>query len=756
MSRSGSDSTRGGAAHRGAKPSGKGSAAAGTSTKSGSGGPGGGPSGLRRWIKRGFLLLGAVFGLGLALFAVAYARTDIPSPNEGFDSEATVIYYADGKHVLGRLAEQNRTLVTLQDVPQHVQDAVIAAEDKTFYTNQGIDPKGIIRAAFNNAKGGDTQGASTITQQYVKVYYLSQERTYSRKIREAILSLKIHRQLEKDEILEGYLNTIYFGRNSYGIEAAAQSYFDRSASKLTVKQGAALAAIINSPNSYDPADGKAAKQALKDRYSYVIDQMSEMGTLPGVKGDPYKLPKFGKPKAQNVNGGQRGHALALVRSELGKLGYSDQEIVGGGLQVTTTFRRKEMEAAETGVTSVRPDLKGIHASAAIVDVKNGALRGMYAGQDYLKSQLNWAREGGAPGSAFKPFALAAGLDYGYSLESTFDGNSPIDINGTEFVNEGEGGGFSYGSAITLLTATEKSVNTAYIDMASSMDGGVEKIIDTAVEMGIPRDSPGLDPSLSIVLGSATISAMDMANAYGTIADEGQAKDWFVIEQIKGPQGGNEYKHKVKTEEAISSDIAADVSYALQQVTATGTGTNANTIGRPVAGKTGTATNDDGDVRSSWFVGYTPQLATAVYYSRGDGNQPLDGYLPSFYGGDYPAQTWAAIMSAALEGVEPAEFPPPAYIDQTVAGHSPTPTPTPTPTPVAPSSSPTEQETQSGGGNGGGNGNGNGGNGGGGNGGGGNGGGNGNGGGGGGGGGGGNGSSSSPSPTETTSGGLGSG
>ncbi len=648
-------------------------------------------TGARRWVKRAFLLLGAAFGLALALFAVAYARTDLPDPNEGFDSEATYVYYAGGKEELGRFAEQNRTNVTLGDVPEHVQDAVVAAEDQTFWDNKGIDPKGIVRAAFNNATGGSTQGASTITQQYVKVYYLSQEQTYSRKLREAILSLKVHRQLSKDEILEGYLNTIYFGRSAYGIEAAAQAYFDRPVSKLNVRQGAALAAIINAPNSYDPADGKSARQALRDRYTYVLDSMNEMGTLPSTKRDPYKLPKFAKPGVDNVNGGQRGHALKLVRDQLSELGYSDQEITSGGLRVTTTFTKKAMRAAAQGVREVRPDLKGLHAAAATVDVETGALRGMYAGQDYLQSQLNWAKEGGAPGSTFKPFTLATALSYGYALDSTFNGNSPIDINGTTFSNQGEGAGESYGSNISLLTATENSVNTAYVDLANSMDNGIQQILDTAVDMGIPRKAPGLDENFSMVLGSATISVIDMANSYGTIAAEGKAKDWFVIQSIAGPGGGNEYKHKVKTKDVISSDVAADTSYALQQVTSQGTGTNANVIGRPIAGKTGTATNDDGDVRSSWFVGYTPQLSTAVMYTRGNGNQPLNGFMPSFYGGEYPARTWAAIMSEVMDGMEVESFPPPAMLDQTAEGHSPVPTFTPSPTQE---SSPTEEPSKS--------------------------------------------------------------
>ena len=190
--------------------------------------------------------------LGAAAFAFGYASTDIPDPNKDFQAQTTFVYYADGKHEIGRFANQNRTSVPLSDVPQHVQDAVIAAEDRTFETNKGIDPKGILRAAFSNARGGSTQGASTITQQYVKVLYLSQERTLTRKVKEAFVSLKIQRQESKDEILQGYLNTIYFGRGAYGIQAAAQAYFDKDAKDLTVQEGAVLASILNSPTRVRP------------------------------------------------------------------------------------------------------------------------------------------------------------------------------------------------------------------------------------------------------------------------------------------------------------------------------------------------------------------------------------------------------------------------------------------------------------------------------------------------------------------------
>jgi membrane peptidoglycan carboxypeptidase len=365
-----------------------------------------------------------------------------------------------------------------------------------------------------------------------------------------------------------------------------------------------------------------------------------------------------------------------------------------------------MSAAAHAVADERPPgLKQLHVAVASVDPKTGALRGFYAGQDYLKSNggINWAVAGGSPGSAFKPFALTAGIKDGFSLKSTFDGNSPyVFPNGDQVVNEGPGTGHDYGSAISLLTATEQSVNTAYTDLTMSMKNGPQKILDTAVEMGIPRDAPGLQPNSGIALGSATINPISMANAYGTIADGGQAKSWYVVSSVSSASGDTLYKKKITSHRVVSNDIDRDVSYALQQVVQHGTGQNAMALGRPAAGKTGTATNKKGDVSSSWFVGYTPQLSTAVMYVRGDGNDALNGYLPSYFGADYPTRTWTATMRAALEGTPVAQFPPPANVPatNTSASHAPAPTYTPPPatpqptrtTHAAPSPTPTPTTT----------------------------------------------------------------
>jgi membrane peptidoglycan carboxypeptidase len=642
------------------------------------------------------------FALALAAFVYGYAATDIPDPNQAFRAQTTLVYYQDGKHLIGRFATQNRESVPLSDVPQHVQDAVIAAEDRTFYSNQGIDPKGILRAVFSNAEGNPTQGASTITQQYVKVLYLSQERTLSRKIREAFLSLKIEHKLSKTQILEGYLNTIYFGRGAYGVQAAAHAYFGTDVSHLDVRQGAVLAALINSPSDLDPAAGHDARARLLDRYRYVLHGMATMQLLPPGEADraAERLPRFPPVRTESSFAGQRGYLMALVKQQLEKDGFTDSEIDGGGLRVTTTFTRQAMTAAETAVRRHRPGgLKRLHVAVASVDPRTGALRGLYAGQDYLESHggIDWAAAGGAPGSAFKPFALAAGLEDGFSLKSTFQGNSPyVFPNGRKVTNEGPNGGNDYGSRISLLTATEQSVNTAYMDLTMSMHDGPAKILHSAVDMGVPRHAPGLAPQTGIALGSATVSPIDMANAYGTIADGGMAKPWYVVTKVASPGGRTLFRQRTHAHRAVPGDVDRDVSYALQQVVAHGTGRNALALGRPAAGKTGTATDAHGNVSSSWFVGYTPQLSTAVMYVRGDGNDPLNGYLPSYFGADYPTRTWTAVMQQALRGLPVQSFPPPAWLSPTRDTHRPTPPPpkqpagptqtTPAPGPSTPRSS----------------------------------------------------------------------
>jgi membrane peptidoglycan carboxypeptidase len=666
----------------------------------------------------GFLVL--ILG-GVGAFAVLYNTIDLPDPNADFETETSYVYYDGGSDEIGRYAIQNRDAISYDEMPEVMKQAVVAAENRSFWTDSGIDVKGIVRAAFSNASGNSTQGASTITQQYIKVLYLTQERSYTRKVKEAVLSLKLQRKMDKEQILEGYLNTIYFGRGAYGVQAAAQTYYGVPAADLTLKQAAALSAIINNPSGFNP-DSKDGKKRLRERYQYVLNGMASAGNITTEDAEKAgkRLPKFPDVETESTYGGQKGHQLTMVKDALLKLRnaetgqpFTESEIDGGGLRITTTFTKKAMDAAEQGVAAERPEGdefsdKDLHVAAASVEPGTGAVRGFYAGQDYLDSQLNWAVAGGQAGSSLKPFALAAGLKAGYSLKDTFDGNSPFELeDGTEIENQGDK---DYGSAVNLLTATEDSINTAFVDLTTSIPDGPTKVMQMMNAMGIPRapgkgkhdygfptSTAGLQPFAGIALGSATVSPINMASGYATIANGGRFAAPYIIEKVEDDDGRTLYQHKVADEQVIDkeqgADIAADVSYAMQQVVNSGSGTAALALGRPAAGKTGTSTNDDGDVVSAWFSGFTPQLATSVMYVRGKGNGPLDGYLPEFYGGTYPAQTWTSIMEADMDGVDEEDFPEPAYVDGEAPETDHVPTYAPPPQTPQPTRRPSQTQTQ---------------------------------------------------------------
>jgi membrane peptidoglycan carboxypeptidase len=695
----------------------------GTSTKNGKNGKPKKPMTPKAWVLR-VLKWGGITGLVLALvgagtFVFLYQTIDIPKANDEFLDEQSTILYSDESR-LGTFALQKRDYIALSDMPDSIKEAVVAAENQSFWTDSGIDPKGIVRAVFNNASGNSTQGASTITQQYVKILYLTQEQSYTRKIKEAILSLKIQRQMTKEQLLEGYLNAIYFGRGAYGIETAAEAFFRKPAKDLRVPESAVLASVLNNPTGYDPANGKEAREALKERYDYVLSSMVDMGNITQEQADKFsrKLPTIKPVSAESTYGGQRGHLLTMVRKELlrtkDKDGdfFTEEDIDGGGLQVTTTFDPKVMDAAEQGVIEGRPEGFGdkeLHVGVASVEPGTGAVRGIYAGQDYLQSQLNWAVAGGQAGSTFKAFAVAAGIKAGFSLKDTFDGNSPYEMpDGSPVENQGDR---DYGR-VSLTTATANSVNTAFMDMTVAMDNGEQEIIDMANAMGIPPDddneeyrrrgpgfpnfTDGLDEQgQRVSLGAQTVSPINMANGYATIANGGMPSRPYIIERVVGPDGEELYEHTASaSERAVSEDIAADTSYALQQVVEAGSGDAAQDLGRPAAGKTGTATNTAGDVTSAWFTGYTPQLATSVVYVRGKGVGKLDGWLPSYFGGDYPAETWTEVMTRAMEDVEIEEFPEPVYVDGDAPeeGHAPyVPPPPPTKKPTKTPSTPVTED-----------------------------------------------------------------
>jgi membrane peptidoglycan carboxypeptidase len=636
---------------------------------------------LLRWVGA-ITILGIL--AGALMFFVLYFLIDLPDPNRDFESQRTDVYYSDGKHKIGSFAVQERESVPLGDVSEPMQAAVIAAEDRTFYKNRGIDIRGIVRAARNNASSGEiTSGGSTITQQYVKVLYLSQERSYIRKMREAILSIKIHNRMTKQEILEGYLNLIYFGNGAYGVEVASQTYFDKDAADLDYKEAAVLAAAINQPSSFDPykQDGL---DAIMPRYNYVLTGMEEAGAISAAQAaeGTDNLPKFAKPRAINRYEGPKGHVLRFVHDQMVNLGYSDSDILGGGYDVVTTIGYDRQLAAERAMATVPPKgLDELHSALVSIAPGNGAVRAMYGGPDYLKNSVNWATWGTQPGSTFKAFALVAALEDGFSLKTRLNGKSPYHVGtgpwAAEIENQGDSGGKSFGN-VSLAYAAQKSINTAFVDLTIQMSGGknadpsigAKKILEAANAAGIPKtgkySTENIDPVATTPLGYAPIRPIDMANAYATLAAGGLRADWYVIDHIVAPTGARIYQHEVKTEQTIPADVAGDAVVAMRGVVDHGTGVKAK-LACPTGGKTGTATagaNDNQHVSSSWFVGYTPKAATAVMFNRGVGNEDLEGYLNPFYGGTYPAMTFRAFMAPSIDRSNCGVFPKPGNIVNT--------------------------------------------------------------------------------------------
>ena len=637
-----------------------------------------------RWRR---LLTWKSFGLGVLTLAalgvigagVAFAMTDIPEANDFSRSQATIVYWDDGKTELGRFSAENRESVGIEDIPKHVQHAVIAAEDRTFYENSGFDPVGIARAAWATVRGAEiTGGGSGITQQYVKNYYLTQERTITRKVRELFIAIKIDQQMGKDQILQDYLNTIWFGRGTYGVQTAARSYFGKPITELTIEEGAALAAILRNPGKYDPTLSDENQQRFNERFRYVLDGMVEKGWLDASTAAGAEPPQVLPEKKRNTFGGPNGYLLQQVHAELESAGIDPAEIETGGLRVVTTFDAKAQKAAINAVKKEAPteNVKHLHIGLAAIVPGDGAVVAMFGGKDAVQQSFNDAIDAvPQAGSTVKPFTLTAAFENDISLKSRFWGNSPLDDPklGKPVNNEGDR---DYGKYVDLLYATRNSINTAFVDL--TLEVGPKKVMDAMVRAGIPEDAPGLKADGRITLGTASISAVQMADAYATIAAQGKQADWYTVRKVTDLSG--EVRHEVEPEpqQVIEPEVTAEVTYAMTQVVENGTGKQAQELDRPAAAKTGQAED-----RGSWFSGFTPQLAASVTYFKSDYSAEtpemlsLDGTggLETFAGGQYPARTWTAFMKAALDGEEVLEFP-----ERSKIGKDLNPSPTPTPTP----------------------------------------------------------------------------
>ena len=612
---------------------------------------------LRRFlpsVRQLFFASLVVFGLAVLALSFSVRATEVPDPSEIAVAQTSILYYDDGVTELGRLGEANRVSVNMEQIPIYAQQAILAAEDRDFYNHGGFSIRGISRAIFTNLIGASgAGGGSTITQQYAKNAYLTQERSLSRKYRELVLSIKLETIVAKDQILNDYLNTIYFGRGSYGISTAANQYFNKNVVELNLSEAALLAAIIQAPNGLAPEENL---EGLTHRWNYVLDGMASQSWITAEERKNVQFPTIFPNQNVNSFGGPQGYLIEQVRQTMFENGITEDQINLSVLRVITTFNKIAQDALVKAVLDEGPteNIEGLRIGVASVRPETGEVVAIYGGADYLVNQLNNATQMiGQAGSTFKAFTLAAALENNVTLATTFSGKNKTMVDNYEVVNYGDK---SYGDQITLLNATENSVNSAYVELANLI--GREVVFEAAKRAGIPADAVGMEPNLAFTLGTTSPNVVDIAAAYATFASRGLQVSPSYISSVTASSGEIIYKLSPKPVQAFSTDIADTVNYALQKVVTNGTGKAAKALGRPVAGKTGT-TNDN---KSALFAGYTPELATAVMFVKdGPDGKPMTlagtGGMVKVTGGSYPARIFTAYMKGALADKPVTKFAP---------------------------------------------------------------------------------------------------
>jgi membrane peptidoglycan carboxypeptidase len=718
-----------------------------------------GKYGWRRWMPSWKLVTGSFIGFVGSLVAVAgigYAMVSVPNLAETATAQNNVYYWSDGSVMVATGGEMNRQTINYADIPKEMRYAVISQENKTFETDSGIDPNGIARAVYNMARGEQTQGGSTITQQYVKNAMLDdQSQTISRKFKEIFVAIKVGETVSKEDVMKGYLNSAYFGRGAYGIQAAARAYFNKNAKDLDPGECAFLAAMLKGATYYDPAgatslDASATPEANQKRalaqMQDTLNKMVQYGHLSASERAKYTtLPKWQNPRSNSRLSGQIGYLVDLTKSYLinnsAQTGVTSDSLQRGGYEIYTTFDKKKVNALEAAVTKVRKaNIKPkerpkydthVQFGGASVDPSTGAIKAIYGGEDATKHFTDNADSTGAQvGSTFKPFVLAAAMTYGVrdpkgpetqpqdertivSPESLYSGQNRLKIKkydgtvwmdkaGKEWLQTNDGNlpvGDPPDYKITLRYAMQESVNSAYVQLG--MDVGLDKVKQAALDAGVLEGSLASSAYPSFSIGTSDPSAIRMASAYATFAASGQQNSPYSVTKVEN-KDGLVYQHKAAPKAAFTAKVADNVTDVLKTVVDKGTGTNARLPGRDVAGKTGTT---DGN-KSAWFVGYTPQLSTAISMFRLDDNANNKdrtfeemygtGGQEKIHGASFPAEIWHDYMAQALNGAPVVKFPTPEPIGKALnAEPSPSPTPSVTQSETAsPTPSPTPSVTES--------------------------------------------------------------
>lgn len=637
--------------------------------------------------------------LPIITFGMAYFIVEVPKPGDIRTAQVSTILASDGSE-LARIIppEGNRVDVNIDQIPVSVRDAVMAAEDRDFYSNPGFSFTGFLRAAKNNLTGGDLQGASTITQQYVKNALVGDARSgiggVIRKAKELVISTKMSSEWSKDQVMQSYLNIIYFGRGAYGVAAAAQAYFAKPVEQLSVAEGALLAALIQRPSALDPA---VDLEGATDRWNWVLDGMVEIGALSPQDRDAQVFPPTIPPdQAQTANQttGPNGLIERQVIAELLTLfDINEQQLNTEGLQITTTIDPKAQSAAEAAVTETLegqdPDMRSAVVS---IDPKTGAIKAYYGGAD--ANGFDFAQAGLPTGSSFKVFALVAALEQGKGLGYQVD-SSPLTVNGIQISNvEGSNCG-----TCNIAEALKRSLNTSFYRLMLELDNGPADVADAAHRAGIAESFPGVEHTLSedgqggppnngVVLGQYQSRVLDMASAYATLADSGVYHRPHFVQKVVNAQGQvlfDAANQDTEGEQRIDKAVADNVTAAMQPIAGYANGHNL-AGGRKSAAKTGTnQLGDTGDNRDAWMVGYTPSLSTAVWVGTTEGTKPLENQWGSpVYGSGLPSDIWKATMDGALDGTDNEDFPKPTEI----GGYAGVPAaPPPRPTETAPPTPP---------------------------------------------------------------------
>nr|WP_110314502.1 transglycosylase domain-containing protein [Mycolicibacterium moriokaense] len=676
----------------------------------GGGGPPGGPPQAPRpsarpqinWklVRRGlYAMVAVLIVLPIVTFGMAYLIVDVPKPGDIRTNQVSTILASDGSELAKIVPpEGNRADVNIDQIPVHVRNAVMAAEDRDFYSNPGFSFSGFARAFKNNIFGGDLQGGSTITQQYVKNALVGDARSglggIVRKAKELVISTKMSSEWSKDQVLQSYLNIIYFGRGAYGISAAAKAYFNKPVEQLDVAEGALLAALIQRPSGLDPA---VNAEGAAERWNWVLDGMVEIGALSPQDRAAQQFPPTVPPeqsRSENQPTGPNGLIERQVTKELLDLFNIDEQTLNTqGLQVTTTIDPNAQKAAEDAVSKY---LEGqdadMRAAVVSVDPHSGAVKAYYGGSD--ANGFDFAQAGLPTGSSFKVFALVAALQQGMGLGYQVD-SSPVEVNGIKITNvEGEGCG-----TCSIAEALKRSLNTSYYRLMLKLKNGPADVADAAHKAGIADRFPGVDHTLSedgkggppnngVVLGQYQTRVLDMASAYATLAASGTYHKPHFVQKVVNARGEvlfDASQEDNSGEQRIDKGVADNVTSAMQPIAGWSNGHNLSG-GRPSAAKTGTnQLGDTGANRDAWMVGYTPSLSTAVWVGTTEGTKPLENKWGSpVYGSGLPSDIWKSTMDGALKGTDNESFPKPSEIGGYAGVPQAPPPPSTTPTPAPPS------------------------------------------------------------------------